>query len=62
MIRERKKNAGTVYSVTILLFVIGCVAEKIMMICASDTWITFNSPVIGILAIGEWKWWRTSKK
>lgn len=62
MIKERKKNAGTGYSVTILLFVIGCVAEKIMMICASDTWIAFNGPAIGILVVGELIWWRDRKR
>lgn len=48
-------------TVTILLFVVGCIAGKIMMIYASDTWIAFNGPAIGILAIGELVWWRIRK-
>ena len=47
---------------TILLFVIGCVAGKFMMIYASDTWIDFNGPAIGVLVVGELIWWLVRKR
>ena len=61
MIGHERKLQALDITVTILLFVIGCVAGKIMMIYASDTWIAFNGPAIGILAIGELVWWRIRK-
>lgn len=49
-------------TVTILIFVIGCVAGKLMMIYASDTWLAFNGPALGILATGELIWWQVRKR
>ncbi len=49
-------------TITIVLFIIGCVAGKLMTIYASDTWIAFNGPAIGILVVGELIWWRIRKR
>jgi len=49
-------------TITIVLFIIGCVAGKLMTIYASDTWFSFNGPAIGILFIGELIWWRVRKR
>lgn len=62
MIEHERKIQALDITVTTLLFVVGCIAGKIMMICASDTWIAFNGPAIGILAIGELIWWRIRKR
>ena len=61
MIEHERKMQVMDITVIILLFVIGCIAGKIMMIYASDTWISFNGPAIGILVIGELIWWRIRK-
>ena len=61
MIEHERKMQALDITVTILLFVVGCIAGKIMMIYASDTWIAFNGQAIGILAIGELVWWRIRK-
>lgn len=47
--------------VTIVLFVVGCVVGKLMLICYS-TWISFNEPAIGVFAADEIVWWRIRKK
>lgn len=49
-------------TITIVLFIIGCVAGKLMTIYASGTWIAFNGPAIGILVVGELIWWRIRKR
>lgn len=49
-------------TITIVLFIIGCIAEKLMMVYTSDTWLAFNGPAIGVLIIGELVWWRIRKK
>ena len=49
-------------TVTILLFVVGCIAGKLIMIYASDIWPAFNGTAIGILGIGELIWLRIRKK
>lgn len=58
---ERKLQ---ILDITIInvLFIIGCVAGKLMMVYASDTWLSFNGPVLGALIIGEVVWWRIRKK
>lgn len=61
MIEHERKMQVMDITVIILLFVIGCIAGKIMMINTSDTWISFNGPAIGILVIGELIWWRIRK-
>lgn len=42
--------------VTIVLFVIGCFAGKLVMKYYSDTWLGFNGPAIGVVVIGELVW------
>ncbi len=49
-------------TVVIVLFIVACVAGKVVMIHVSDTWIGFNGPAIGILAVGELVWWRIRKR
>ena len=49
-------------TITIVLFIIGCIAGKLMMVYASDTWLAFNGPALGVLIIGELVWWRIRKK
>ena len=49
-------------TITIVLFIIGCVAGRFMMIYTSDTWIACNGPAIGIIVIGELIWWRVRKR
>ena len=61
MIEHERKIQALDITVTTLLFVVGCIAGKIMMIYASDRWIAFNGPAIGILAIGELVWWWIKK-
>lgn len=58
---ERKLQIWDI-TITIVLFIIGCVAGKLMTIYASDTWFSFNAPAIGILFIGELIWWRVRKR
>ena len=53
MIEHERKMQALDFTVIIVLFIIGCVAGKLMMIYASDTWIAFNGPALGILIIGE---------
>ena len=48
-------------TITIVLFIIGCVAGKLIMVYASDTWLSFNGPALGVLIIGELVWWRIRK-
>ena len=62
MVEQEKKMQILDITVTMFFFVIGCIAGKIMMICASDTWIAFNGPAIGTLAFGELIWWRIRKR
>ena len=49
-------------AVVIVLFIVGCIVGKLVMVHVSDTWIAFNGPAIGILAVGELIWWRARKK
>lgn len=49
-------------TITIVLFIIGCVAGQLMMVYASDTWLSFNGPAFGVLIIGGLVWWRIRKK
>jgi sugar phosphate permease len=59
--QEKKLN---ILNITIVctLFIIGCVAGKLMMVYVSDTWVAFNGPAIGVLIIGEVVCWRIRKK
>ncbi len=47
--------------VVIVLMTIGCFVGKYVMDNVSDTWIGFNGPALGILAVGELIWWRVRK-
>lgn len=47
---ERKLQIWDI-TITIVLFIIGCVAGKLMTIYASDTWFSFNGPAIGIFLL-----------
>jgi hypothetical protein len=58
---ERKMQALDI-TVTILLFIVGCIVGKLVMSHISNTWLDFNGPAIGILAIGELIWWRVRKR
>ena len=62
MLDHDKKLQILDITITIVLFVIGCVAGKLMMIYVSDTWLSFNGPAIGVLIIGEIVWRRIRKK
>lgn len=42
--------------VVIALFIVGCIAGKLVMTIVSDTWIAFDGPTIGVLAVGELIW------
>ena len=57
---ERKLQIMDV-TITIVLFSIGCVAGKIMMVYTADTWLAFNGPAFGVLIIGELVCWRIRK-
>lgn len=48
--------------VVIALFIVGCIAGKLVMVHVSDTWMAFNGPTIGILAAGELIWWIIRKR
>ncbi len=48
-------------TITIVLFIIGCVAGKLMMVYVSDTWFSFNGSALGVLITGELVWWRIRK-
>ena len=58
--RERKMQALDI-TVTILIFVVGCIVGKLVME-RYDTWFSFNGPAIGVLSIGELIWWRVRKQ
>ena len=46
---------------TIVIFVLSCANGKV---CLNhyDTWLSFNGPALGIIAVGELVWWRVRKK
>ena len=48
--------------VVVFLFIIGCVVGKLIMKYASDSWIAFNGPALGIFIIGELIWCRIRKR
>ena len=60
MEKERKLQILDI-TVVVVLFIIACVAGKLVM-NEYDTWISFNGPALGILAVGELIWWRLRKK
>jgi len=62
VIEHERKMQALDMTVIIVLFIIGCVAGKLMMIYASDTWIAFNGPALGVLAVGELARWRVGKR
>lgn len=47
-------------TITIIVFIIACIIGKLVM-TKCDTWIAFNGPALGILAVGELVWWRVRK-
>lgn len=49
--QERKMQILDV-SVTAVLFIVACVLGKISMNRFGDTWIAFNGPALGTLAVG----------
>ena len=59
--RENKLNILDI-SIVCILFTIGCFVGKLVMENVADTWIAFNGPALGILALGEltWLWVRKS--
>ena len=52
---ERKLQTIDILA-TLGLFVIGGFAGKLIMNYYSDTWLGFNGPAIGVVAIGELVW------
>lgn len=48
--------------VILILFFIACILGKNSMNRFGDTWIAFNGPALGILAVGEFLWWRVRKR
>ena len=61
MLNHERKLQILDITITIVLFIIGCVAGKLIMVYASDTWLSFNGPALGVLIIGELVWWRIRK-
>ncbi len=57
---ERKRQIIDL-TVIIALFVAGCIIGKLVM-NIYDTWLSFNVPAIGILAVGELLWFRLIRK
>ena len=47
-------------TVTVLLFFIACYVGKLVM-NVYDTWLSFNGPAIGVLAVGELCWFGIRK-
>ena len=60
MLDREKKLQVLDIGVVIVLFIIGCLIGKLVMI-RYDTWISFNGPALGVLAIGGLIWWRIRK-
>lgn len=61
MLDQEKKLQALDITVIMVLFVIGCMVGKLVMVNISDTWIGFNGPALGIIAIGELIWRRIRK-
>ena len=59
--KERKLQVLDI-SVVIVVFIVACIASKYITTHVSDTWLRFNGPAIGILAVGELIWWRIRKR
>lgn len=49
-------------TVTILIFTVGCILGKLVMVHTADTWFAFNGPVLGILGVGELLWWNARNR
>lgn len=62
MLEHERKMQALDITVAILVFIIGCVAGKLVMTHVEDTWLAFNGPAIGIIAVGELIWWRVRKR
>lgn len=58
--QERKMQILDI-SVTVVLFIVACILGKVSMNHFGDTWIAFNGPALGTLAVGELVWWRIRK-
>lgn len=61
MLDQEKKLQALDITVIMVLFVVGCMVGKLVMVNISDTWIGFNGPALGIIAIGELIWRRIRK-
>ena len=48
--------------VTIVLFAVACILGKLCMNYFGDTWLSFNVPSIGTIAVGEFIWWGIRKQ
>lgn len=62
MIDEDKRIQVLDIVVVVVLFIVGCIAGKLVMTYVSYTWIAFNGPAIGLVAVGEQIWWRIRRK
>ena len=49
-------------SVTLVLIIIACILGKVSMNHFGDTWIAFNGPTLGTLAVGGLLWLVIRKK
>lgn len=61
MLDTESKMQALDITITIVLFIIACIVGKLVME-KHDTWISFNGPAIGVLAVGELIWWRVRKR
>lgn len=48
--------------ITVVLFVVACVLGKLCMNSFGETWLSFNVPSIGTVAVGELVWWIIRKR
>lgn len=60
MEKERRMQILDI-TITVLLFMLGCIAGKIVMTAVADTWLAFNGPAVGIFITSEFVWWRVKK-
>lgn len=52
MLDQERKFQALDISVTAVLFLVACILGKSSMNHFGDTWIAFNGPALGILALG----------
>ena len=60
MEKERRMQILDI-TITVLLFMLGCIAGKIVMTAVADIWLAFNALAVGIYITSEFVWWRVKK-